>query len=153
MQTKAKWNNEMLEEFIKLAKLNDFQKEILHLYCDGQFLYAIADKMNCCQRTISRELKKIEKKYDEVHRLYPDKFPDKYKYKTKYRNINGYLMAKNETINTKIVTFDGRVFDSLEDVRRYIIKTLESMSLEEFCDIGNVHMKLDLDFDIEVTKI
>lgn len=152
-QTKVPWNKELMNVFIKTANLNTFEEEVLKLYCEGTFKYIIAEKVHCSSRTVYRTLHDIEKKYDLLHKQKPELFPDKNKYKTEYNNFKGCLVASNSNIQTKMIDFNGMKFKSLEDVRKYIVKSIESMSLEEFSNIGKVHIKICVDFDVNVDKI
>lgn len=60
------WNRIMLDEFRKLAFLTEDEDNVLSGWACGKSLTYIALMCGMSERTVSRHLENIRKKYDEV---------------------------------------------------------------------------------------
>lgn len=66
MAKQVKWNKAIYDEFVNLAMLSDIEQKILETRIKG---FSIAMQMlefNLSERTISRMINRMKKKYDDV---------------------------------------------------------------------------------------
>lgn len=60
------WDAVMLTEFNKLACLSEDEQKVLMGWAKGWSLVKIADKTGMSERTVSRHIETIRRKYDAV---------------------------------------------------------------------------------------
>lgn len=66
MAKDIRWDYVMLADFRRLACLTDDEEKILAAWAAGWSNVKMADKFNMADRTVSRHLDAIRKKYDAV---------------------------------------------------------------------------------------
>lgn len=68
------WTKTMLEDFIKEGLLTEDEEKLIRTRIAGWSIVKQALEFEMSTATVSRHIKKIQNKYEELHKLYPDRF-------------------------------------------------------------------------------
>lgn len=68
------WTKTMLEDFIEEALLTEEEEKILRTRVAGWSIVKQALEFEMSTTTVSRYTKNIKRKYDHLHKLYPERF-------------------------------------------------------------------------------
>ena len=69
------WTENVLNDFIKLGNLNDFQAQLMRDRCNNVTITQMAIKYSRSESTIHREVARIKKIYDVTQKEHPDRLP------------------------------------------------------------------------------
>lgn len=70
----VEWNEVIVQEFTRLAMLNELEEGIMRTRCQGYTITQLSEKFNISTRTVDRIVQKLKIKYDNVQPL-SDKLP------------------------------------------------------------------------------
>ena len=119
MKRNIPWTKTLLEDFISEALLTEDEEQILRTRVSGWSIVKQSMEFNMSTATVSRIIKHVNNKYDNLHRQNPSKYPQ--------RKISKYEEALNNTdINKEHVCEE--VFKNL---KHHCGKNVHDMTAEE----------------------
>ena len=89
MRRKVNWNEELYQNFVKYAMLNEDYQTILRMRIMEYTMTEIAYSTGWCLSTVKRRVDVLLEKYDKIQAQYPDIFPPAEESETeKYMNTH-----------------------------------------------------------------
>lgn len=79
MNLKVPWTKTLLEDFISEGLLTDDEEKLIRTRIAGWSIVKQSMELNCSTATISRMIKKLRQKYDDLHNVFPNRFPERRK--------------------------------------------------------------------------
>lgn len=143
------WNKQIINDFIKQADLSQEESTLIKLRAADKTRYYIAKQLNVSEPTISRMVASLKLKYDKAVEKYKTLPPRRLikQYQPTYRDFKGYI-----SVGENYIELGSKKFNSLEEVRKYIVTSIEAMSDNEFATLDNAHFKIDIEFDLDIKK-
>lgn len=159
MYHEVKWTKERIENFKKHGELTCIQCKLLDMRVNNIKVFAQARELNVSDRTINRMIEDIKKIYDDLSKKDSVMFPPrkikhrKSKKLLSYKNfIGNFYVTRKDTGDIISIPFNGNDFDTLEDIRKYIVEQSSDKFNTYFYDISQFYISINMDLDLFVVN-
>lgn len=103
MTHQVPWTKTLLEDFIAEGLLTEDEENIMRTRIAGWSIVKQSMEFGMSTATISRIIKKVKKKYDYLHKQFPDRFPERKQ--SKFEQALDDINSKDEDIQNLLKDF------------------------------------------------
>ena len=103
MTHQVPWTKTLLEDFITEGLLTEDEENIMRTRIAGWSIVKQSMEFGMSTATISRIIKKVKKKYDYLHKQFPERFPERKQ--SKFEQALDDINSKDEDIQNLLKDF------------------------------------------------
>ena len=103
MTHQVPWTKTLLEDFILEGLLTEDEENIMRTRIAGWSIVKQSMEFGMSTATISRIIKKVKKKYDYLHKQFPERFPERKQ--SKFEQALDDINSKDEDIQNLLKDF------------------------------------------------
>lgn len=157
MYHEVKWNEELLNNFIKYGELNEREAKLLAMRTKEATITEIAKTLDVSERTINRKLGEMKLLYDRLSANNNTMFPPR-KVKTNFlAELDKYsgkvfFVVDGDEDNIHVIELENKTFKSSKEMINYIYSQVCTICNKSLAEINEIRFTYNLTYTVKFTK-